>query len=181
MNITVDWLRKQGACAAGIERFAVQPERDALMLLRLMVRDDGLLDWAQWLVVRCLPDQVARVRYTVYAARLELPNYEAAYPDDRRPRATIAAARAWLKHPNDATARKRLARDLSAALAASYAARAAPDATLAASDPAGVASDAERAVSVAAGAATLRRIVRYGIRLLAQSDAAARGSNEHHC
>jgi len=37
----------------------------------------------------------------IYSARLSLANYEAVYPEDKRPRKTIAAVEKWRKNPTE--------------------------------------------------------------------------------
>ena len=58
------------------------------------------------------------VAMSVYAASLVLKNYENAYPDDKRPREAIRAARKWLKNP---TEKNRLAAESAASAARSAA------------------------------------------------------------
>ncbi|MFN2236780.1 MAG: putative immunity protein, partial [Anaerolineales bacterium] len=56
------------------------------------------LEWANWLLVRCLNKKQA-VQYAVFAAELSLPLFEAKYPDDDRPRKAIECAKAYVKKP----------------------------------------------------------------------------------
>jgi hypothetical protein len=99
------------------------------------------------------------VELAVYAAESVIGIFEKQRPDDKRPRAAIEAAKAWLKNPCEKTrAAARAAWAASdAASAARDAARAAAsaarDAAWAASDAAWAASDAAWAASDAAWAA----------------------------
>ena len=61
------------------------------------------------------------VKLAVYCSADVLPIYEKKYPHDEKPRAAIAAARAWLAAPNDETARAAYAA-AETAYAAAYAA-----------------------------------------------------------
>jgi len=88
------------------------------------------------------------VELAVYAAESVIGIFEKQRPDDKRPRAAIEAAKAWLKDPSEKT--RAAAR---AAWAASDAASAARDAARAAASAASAARDAARAASDAAWAA----------------------------
>ena len=58
--------------------------------------------WSEMRVVRAYewtkPDSVAMA---IYAAELSIGNYEKKYPDDKRPRWAIEAAKAWLENPTE--------------------------------------------------------------------------------
>ena len=58
--------------------------------------------WKKMRVVRAFkwekPDSVA---LAIYAAELVIGNYEKEYPDDKRPRLAIEAAKAWLNDPTE--------------------------------------------------------------------------------
>ena len=49
-------------------------------------------DWMMWLYARSNPAKRKCVEISVYCARLALPNFEAIYPKDKRPRLAIEAA-----------------------------------------------------------------------------------------
>ncbi len=99
------------------------------------------------------------VEIAIFAAEQVIEIYEKKYPDDKRPREAINAAKAWLKNPTDAAARAaRAAADAAgaaayAAYAAAYAAYAAADAARAAAYAAYAAADAAYAAADAARAA----------------------------
>jgi len=65
------------------------------------------------------------VALAVYASSLVLENFEKAYPNDKRPRQAIQAARRWLKH---STGKNRLAAESAARAARSAASSAAESA-----------------------------------------------------
>jgi hypothetical protein len=58
--------------------------------------------WSEMRVVRAYewtkPDSVAMA---IYAAELVIGEYEKQYPDDKRPRQAIEAAKAWLENPSE--------------------------------------------------------------------------------
>jgi hypothetical protein len=92
------------------------------------------------------------VELAVYAAESVIGRFEKQYPDDKRPRAAIEAAKAWLKNPCEKTsAAARAARAARAAAWAAWAAFAAARAARAASAAArDAARDAARAAARAA-------------------------------
>ena len=96
MKITNEWLNKKKACEEGLKWFENQTETDGIMLVKKL--SETHLNWANWLVT-CLMDQKKCVQYAVYAAELVLPIFEGAYPDDKRPRLAIEAAKSWLENP----------------------------------------------------------------------------------
>lgn len=97
-NITLAWLKKKHACQEGIIWFAVQDERDVKKVIRKLMVEDHF-NWANWTICRIL-NRMQCIQYAVYVANLVLPIYEAEYPDDKRPRQAIAAAKKYLKNPN---------------------------------------------------------------------------------
>src|SRR5579885_1545791 len=75
------------------------------------------------------------VALSIFAAELVLENFEKMYPDDKRPRAAIDAARRWLAGPTEENAESAKSAAMaaeSAAMAAESAARAAESAAMAA-------------------------------------------------
>jgi hypothetical protein len=145
-------------------------------------------DWANWFIVRIMQKE-DYIRYGLYGANIVLHIYEEKYPDDKRPREAISAARKYLNgHASKAKARAaadaaadaataaaaRAAYAATAAAAwAAYAAYAAADAANAAhatAEAALAATDAADAATAAAADAAQKempkRILKYGLRLL---------------
>jgi hypothetical protein len=91
MKITIELLKKLGACSEMREVFSKQKESDAVKLIAKMIRLKKL-DWANWLIVRLL-DRLNNIRYAVFAAKKVLGLYERKYPSDDRPRRAIEAAK----------------------------------------------------------------------------------------
>ena len=126
---------------------------DMEILARVEVRGQVINGGNKWTASQmrivgawCWP-KAESVRLAIFAAELVLPNYEQAYPEDKRPREAIAAARAWMAKPS-----------ASAACAANSAARSAACAESAARS---VARSAESAARSAGSADCLSEIEIY--------------------
>ena len=85
------------------------------------------------------------VALSIYAAELCLDNFEKIYPDDKRPRLAIDAAKQWIKNPCEETASAAASAARAAYSAASAAARAADSAAYSAARAAARAARAARA------------------------------------
>ena len=103
--------------------------------------------WSDMRVVRAWKWQKKdSVALSVYAAELCLDNFEKMYPEDKRPRLAIDAAKQWMKNPNEGTAR--------AAYSAAYSAADSAAASAADSAADSAASAARAAYSAARAALT---------------------------
>ena len=147
-RITKAWLTKQHACPEGIAWFQAQKATAPVPVLRALMTEKRL-DWANWLIVRCMTYK-QYVAYAIFAAEQVLELYERQYPDDKRPRHAIEAAKACLK--NLSKENKAAAGDAAMA-AAGAAARAAAEAARAAAEAARAAAEAARAAAWAAAEA----------------------------
>jgi len=100
MRITLKFLKNKEACQDGID-WVVENKliglKDSEMIKDLMKADK--LDWANWLIVRCM-NYKQYVSYAVYAAESVLDIYEKKYPNDKRPREAIEAAKLCIKNPS---------------------------------------------------------------------------------
>ena len=135
-TITLEWLQSEGACKESLEAWQKETDHDTFATLNRLI--DKNPKWGNWLVCRLMTKKQA-VKYAVFAAEQVIDIYEKAYPDDKRPRNAIEAAKAYLKNPSKKT-KAAAANAASAASAAAYAAYAAADA--AASAAADAAADA---------------------------------------
>jgi len=79
---------------------------DMEILARVEVRGQVIKGGDKWTASQmrivgawCWPKEES-VSLAIFAAELVLPNYEQAYPEDKRPREAIAAARAWMAQPS---------------------------------------------------------------------------------
>ena len=193
-TITLKWLQSQGACKESLEAWQKETDHNTFATLnRLVVKNP---EWGNWLICRIMNKKQA-VQYAIFAAEQVIDIYEGKYPNDKRPRNAIEAAKAYLKNPSKKT--KAYAADAgyaagyaaasaasaSSAYAAAYAAAASSAAYTAAyaagydaaaaatyaADAAGYAA-AYAAGAYAAGAERRKmkaKILKYGIRLLEQS------------
>jgi hypothetical protein len=172
MKITNEWLKEKDACQSGKDWFKKQSETDGVKLVESLVANQKL-DWANWLIVRIM-ERKQYLAYAIYAAEQVLDFYEKKYPNDKRPRLAIDAAKKCLD--NDSADNRSAAASAaysayayaSAAYAAASAAYAAAYASAAAY--AYAAADAAYAAAYAAYAAACNemkiKIINYGLKLL---------------
>jgi hypothetical protein len=173
MKITVEYLKKINACPESVEAYKEHgKEYELIPLIRKMIREKYQLDWASWLIVRCMTYK-QYVSYAVYAAEQVIDIYEKEHPDDDRPRKAIEAAKKCIDDPsykNRDAARAAAEAAQDAAWAAAWAAEAAARAAAeAAQDAAWVA--ARNAAWAAAKEKMQIKILRYGIKLLKEEGA----------
>ena len=134
-NLTKAWMEKNDACQEAFDAWEKEGcEPDVIKVLNRCMELDRF-DWANWLIVRHMTYK-QYVSYAVFAAEQVIEIYEKKYPDGKRPRQAIEAAKLCIKSPT--------AKNKKAAAEASWAARAAG----------------------AAGAAMKKKIIDYGIGLL---------------
>jgi hypothetical protein len=179
-KLTEKWLIKNDACQEAVEQWKDEGcEPDLIKVLNRCI-ELKKYDWGNWLIVRQMTYK-QYVSYAVFAAKQVIDIYEKKYPDDKRPRQAIDAAKACIKNPS--AKNKAAARAAWAAWAAGAAARAAEAAWAAARAAwaawaAGAAARAARAAEAAAagaawagaaaavGATMQEKILGYGIKLL---------------
>ena len=165
-TITLEWLRSQDACEESIKAWQNEIDHNTFATLNRLVSKNP--EWGNWLICRIMNKKQA-VQYAIFAAEQVIDIYEKKYPDDKRPRNAIEAAKAYLKHP--------CAKTKAAAASAAYAASAyaaASAAGYAATYAAAAATYAADYASAYAAAAAERRkmqakILKYGIGLLKQT------------
>ena len=189
-TITLKWLQSKGACKESIEAWHKETDHGTLATLnRLVVKNPK---WGNWLICRLMNKKQA-VQYAIFAAEQVIDIYERKYPNDKRPRNAIEAAKAYLKNPSkktkayaaDAGYAATYAAGYGAGYAATYAAAAATyaaDYAAGYDDAAAAATYAADAAGYAAGAYAAgaerrkmkAKILKYGIRLLEQSERSTR-------
>lgn len=152
MKITKKWLKEKGACIEGINWLLAQKEKNAIKIVENLITEKRY-KWANWLTVRLLTHK-QQIKYAIFAAEQVLDIYEKKYPNDKRPRRAIAAAKKCVINPNDNTA-------YAAANAASAAYNAATAAANTASAAANAASAAANAADTAAYAANAAGTAAY--------------------
>ena len=97
--ITKKFLLKICACREAIEYFDEKKlSLSASDWIRHLIKKDKL-EWANWFIVRCMKYK-QYVSYAVYAAEQVIHIYEKKYPDDKRPREAIEAAKRCIKNPS---------------------------------------------------------------------------------
>jgi hypothetical protein len=74
-----------------------QTEREAIPFIHALIKEDHW-SWANWVIVRIMTKK-QYVAYAIYAAEQVIDIYEKKYPDDKRPRNAIEAAKEYLKNP----------------------------------------------------------------------------------
>ena len=85
--------------------------------------------WSEMKIVKAWKwEKEDSVSLAIYAAELVIDIYEKEYPDDKRPRKAIEAAKKWTKNPTAYAAHSAYAADAADAADAAYAAHAASDA-----------------------------------------------------
>lgn len=128
MNITLDWLKTEGACSEGVSWFKAQEETDGVKVIEKLIKEEQL-NWANWTICR-LFSYKQKIQYAVFAAESVIDIYEKKYPDDKRPREAIEAAKKCIDNPTKknnaaAYAAHAVAHDADAAAYAAHAAYAA--------------------------------------------------------
>ena len=124
-EITSRYLRDIGACQDACEQFKKELNGGhGLSVSKVFTRLEQIkrLDWANWLIVRLMTRE-QQIRYAIYAAEQVISLYEEKYPEDKRPRQAIEAARLCLDNPSEEN--KAAADAAYAAYAVAYAADAA--------------------------------------------------------
>jgi len=111
-KLTKEWFKQHDACKDGYEWTLTRKDESAEYTLNELIRLEKY-DWANWTICRIF-NRKQKMQYAIFTAEQVIDIFEKKYPDDKRPREAIEAARKVLK--ND-TAENRLA---SAATAAYY-------------------------------------------------------------
>jgi hypothetical protein len=99
MKITTEFLQSLNACQSGIDLVATYEDKDHEAVVRRLVADNHW-DYVNWLLPR-LMDYKGYVSYAVYAAELVLPIWNKQYPNDKRPRKAIEAAKRCIDDQSD--------------------------------------------------------------------------------
>jgi hypothetical protein len=97
MKISAKWLAQKYACSEGLQWFQDQKETESLSVLQSLISQKKY-DWANWLIVRTM-NRKQYCQYAIFAAEQVLDIYEKKYPDDKRPRQAIKAAKLACEKP----------------------------------------------------------------------------------
>ena len=184
MQITLDFLRKKGACSEGIiffeNEFNAETDiisTDITSLVNRIKEKKAELLWAAWVLTKALTKRNC-VKLAIFSAKEVLPIWKKQYPNDKRPEEAIKAAEnRKISHANAmnaAAAAAYAAADAAAAAAyaAAYAAAAAAadDTAAAADDTAAAAADAAAAAYTYDKNTTLTKIINYGLTLIKEQE-----------
>ena len=159
-KVTDEWITQNNPCKEAVDWWD-KNERDPLEILKKLIKVKKY-SWMNWFIVRIMTYH-DYVSYAVFAAEQVINIYEKKYPDDKRPRQAIEAAKKCIDDPSEKN--KEAA---GAAWAAAEAARAAAEAAWAAT---GAAWAAAGATAEAARAAMQLKILNYGMKLLEEPNA----------
>ena len=143
-TITKKWIDKNNPCEKALVWYKDYLGKSPITILNRLIKTKKYV-WANWFIVRVM-EYRDYVSYAVYTAEQVIDIFEKKYPDDKRPRQAIEAAKKCIKDPSKEN--KKVAR---AAWVAAGAARAAAEAAW-----------------VATEAAIQKKILDYGIKLLVE-------------
>ena len=103
MTLTWPDVLKHSPCSEAVEwgkvAFDGKESVETVELFERLIRDERL-DWANWMIVRCMGYKRC-VSYAVFAAEQVVWIYEKQYPEDSRPREAIETARRCVEDPTD--------------------------------------------------------------------------------
>jgi hypothetical protein len=160
MKINEKWLKEKSACNEGVVWTRLHKFKTDRELFEALLADNKL-EWANWGIVRIMKRK-QYLAYAIFAAEQVIEIYEKKYPDDKKPREAIEAAKKVMAKDtrenrssvaaNAASAAAYVAYAANAASAASYAAASASYAASAASAASNAASNAANAAYAAASA-----------------------------
>jgi predicted metal-dependent hydrolase len=97
MKVTREFLEEKRACAEGM-RWVTKNRligKAPKTFINALIKGKHE-DWANWLIDR-LFDHDRQVKYAIYAAEQVIEIFEKKYPEDKRPRKAIEAAKQYLK------------------------------------------------------------------------------------
>ena len=117
MKITLEWLESKNACGDGKKWFKKCGEVDHEKIIEKLIKEDRF-NWSNWLITKMFSKKDC-IKYAVFAAEQVLDIFEKKFPDDKRPRLAIEAAKACIDN-NTSKNRKTAYAAAAAAYAAAY-------------------------------------------------------------
>jgi len=99
MKVSLRLLQKLRACDDGIEFYKKVGQPKTIKGCIKTAIEHNELKYASWFIVRCM-DKIQCVQYAVFAAEQVLSIFENRYPNDKRPRKAIEAARQYIENPS---------------------------------------------------------------------------------
>jgi hypothetical protein len=99
MIITLKQLKDLKACEDGIVWFKKQKNKEAKSILRTCIKEQHFA-YANWFITKLFTKPQA-VTYAIFNAEQCISKFEKEYPNDKRPRQAIEAAKRWLESPTE--------------------------------------------------------------------------------
>ena len=170
-TINIKWLEDQKACSSGVEMFQQHYGEKRVNVLdfleaAIQTNNSEVLEYANWVITKLFTKKQC-IQYSIFAAESVLHIFEDEFPNDKRPRLAIEAAKKVLESDTKEN------RD-SAWYAGSAAGYAAESAAWSAQYAAGYAGYAARSAGSAAGSAA-----RYAARSAARYAGSAQYAAEN--
>ena len=95
-NLTIEWLKKYGACDPAIKWVKKQADKSVSVLVDNALKSGKNLGWAKWMLLRMM-GKGGRERWAIYIATEMLPYFERHRPGDMRPRNAIVNRSEYLR------------------------------------------------------------------------------------
>jgi hypothetical protein len=107
MRMTIAKLTKLGACSEGIQYFKDNKFKTVEQAISSILKTDHKekCNWSNWLITRVM-NKKNHTRYAIYAAEQVIHIFEEKYPEDKKPREAIRAAKVYLKNPSEGNKKK---------------------------------------------------------------------------
>ncbi len=101
MKITKAWIERWRPCGEAIKWIEKQDTEDVFELIDRLRKSEveDKYDWLYWAIPRLFKVKRNIVKFAVYCAELTLPIFEKEYPNDKRLRQAMQAAKNWIKNP----------------------------------------------------------------------------------
>ena len=96
-KITDGWIKENNPCSEALKWWG-EKEREPIKILKELIKVKKYV-WANWMIVRVMTYN-DYVSYAVFAAEQVIDIYEKKYPDDKRPREAIEAAKKCIDDPS---------------------------------------------------------------------------------
>lgn len=97
MELTRAKLLKLNPCTEGLDWYDTKKETDLAKICEMLLAARHH-PWANWVLVRLMTKK-QKVQYAVFAAEKVIDIFEKKYPNDKRPRGAIEAAKKYIKSP----------------------------------------------------------------------------------
>jgi hypothetical protein len=98
LEITDSWITANKPCQEALAMWD-RKVKDPIKILKWLIKIKKY-DWANWFIVRVM-EYKDYVSYAVFAAEQVIDIYEKKYPNDKRPREAIEAAKKCIENPSE--------------------------------------------------------------------------------